>query len=92
MPALRDHFRRVIKTFRLRPWLKDFDVTRLARKLEHWSYQVMELERSPNRDPPDHLAREIGWFVIRLLQESMGLRKRTYRKNKPQRGEDDQRD
>lgn len=85
MPAKRDPFRRVIKVFRLRPWLQTLDVTRLARKLEDWSYQVMELERSPNRDPPDHLVREIGRFVIRLLQEAMGLRDRTYRKPKPQK-------
>jgi hypothetical protein len=83
MPAPRDHFRRVIKTFRIRPWLQEFDITRLARKLEDWSFQVMEASRSPNRDPPEHLALEIGRFVIRLLQEAMGLKTKTYRKPKP---------
>lgn len=63
MPAHKDHFRRVIKNFRLRPWLTRLDVTGLARHLESWSLEVMELDRptdelvrTPGLDPPQSLS------------------------------------
>jgi hypothetical protein len=80
LPAKRDPFKRVVKVVRVRPWLKDLDITRLARKLEAWSLQAMELERDSDKDPPDKLAKEIGHTVIRLIQEALGFKEKTYRK------------
>lgn len=79
MPAHKDPFKRATKTVRLRPWLKDLDITRLARELEEWSFEAMELERG-NQNPSPELSQDIGYSVIRIIQEAMGLKPRTYRK------------
>lgn len=47
------------------------DVTGLARHLESWSLEVMELERKPGRDPPPELIQRIGRTVVRLLQQAI---------------------
>lgn len=71
MPAHRDPFRRVNKNFRIRPWLSRLDVTGLARHLESWSLEIMELERQPGRDPPPELVQRIGKTVTRLLRQAI---------------------